>query len=187
MRKLSIFICAFLCGAVLAANRQPAQRVEVYFSPSNACEENIVKMIGDSRWEIDVAVYSLNNAAIVEALKDADRRGVKVRILTDRLQAAGKRSKVVELYRAGIDIKVHSKYKIEHNKFAVFDRKTAVTGSYNWTEPASQKNSENCVFIFRDQEAVNNFAQRFAWLWQLNSREKSERWFEERRALAKAD
>lgn len=186
MRKLSILICVFLCGAVLAAGFQPAGSVEVYFSPSNACEESIVKMINGSRREIDVAVYSLNNADIVEALKEADRRGVKVRILTDRLQAAGRSSKVRELYRAGVNIRVHSKHKIEHNKFAVFDGETAVTGSYNWTEPATGKNSENCIF-FHDGAAVAAFSERFVWLWSVNTKEKSDRWFAKKEALAKAD
>ena len=126
--------CQFLFVFFFAGRRwRPNKSVEVYFSPSNACEENIVKMINGSRQEVDVAVYSLNNTDIVEALKEADRRGVKVRILTDRLQAAGRSSKVRDLYRAGVNIRVHSKHKIEHNKFAVFDGETAVTGSYNWT------------------------------------------------------
>lgn len=186
MRKLSILICVFLCGAALAAGFRPAGSVEVYFSPSNACEESIVKMINGSRREIDVAVYSLNNADIVEALKEADRRGVKVRILTDRLQAAGRSSKVRELFRAGVNIRVHSKHKIEHNKFAVFDGQTAVTGSYNWTEPATGKNSENCIFL-SDRSAVAAFAERFVWLWSVNTKEKSDRWFAKKEALAKAD
>lgn len=186
MQKLSILICIFLCAAALAAGRQPDKGVEVYFSPSNACEDNIVKMINGSRREIDVAVYSLNNEDIVTALKDADRRGVKVRILTDRLQAAGRSSKVRELFRAGVNIRVHSKHKIEHNKFAVFDGQTAVTGSYNWTEPATGKNSENCIFL-REQSAVAAFAERFVWLWSVNTKEKSDRWFVKKEALAKAD
>lgn len=69
------------------------------------------------------------------------------RILTDRLQAGIKTSKVQELYNFGIKIHVNSKYKIEHNKFAVFDLKNVITGSYNWTETASNKNSENCLFF----------------------------------------
>ena len=180
MRKLSVFICFLLWS-------MPALAAEVYFSPSTKCESNIIALIDGSEKRVDVAVYALNNVDITEALKRAERRGVKVRILTDRLQAANKRSKVMELYDAGVNIRVHSKHKIEHNKFAVFDGKTAVTGSYNWTEPATEKNSENCIFIYRDREAVEAFARRFAWLWKVNTKKKSDKWFERKKALSKAD
>lgn len=91
----------------------------VFFSPSSQCEDEIIRLINQSQNNIDIAVYAINNDNIIAALKQAKDRGVKIRILTDRLQASGKSSKVRELYAFGFDIKVHSKYKIEHNKFAI--------------------------------------------------------------------
>ena len=97
----------------------PAVAVEIYFSPGRACENQIVRAINDSKSNMVVAVYSINNPRIVDALKSAHSRGVKMRILTDRVQAAGRSSRVLELVSAGLDIRVHSKHKIEHNKFGV--------------------------------------------------------------------
>ena len=115
----------------------------VYFSPSLKCENSIIKLINEAQENIDVVVYAINNDNIVEALKSAYDKGVKIKILTDKTQASSKHSKVLELYQYGINIRVHSKHKIEHNKFAVFDSKKATSGSYNWTNPATSKNSEN--------------------------------------------
>lgn len=154
--------------------------LQIFFSPSNRCENSIIKLINQSEERIDVVVYAINNDDIVEALKKAQNRGVKIRILTDRLQASNKYSKVRELYNYGINIRVHSKHKIEHNKFAVFDNNVAMTGSYNWTNPATEKNSENCVFFFRDRDAIEKYQNRFEYLWQINTKTKSDKWFEKK-------
>ena len=176
MKKI-FCVLLVLCLMPFAVNA----KVEVYFSPSNKCEKGIVEAIDDADTEIEAAVYAINNDNIVEALKKAHDRGVKIKILTDRLQAANKSSKVKELYDYGINIRVHSKHKIEHNKFAVFDNESVVTGSYNWTNPATNKNSENCVFFIRDKDAVEEYDNRFKYLWQINTKKKSDLWFKKKK------
>lgn len=156
-----------------------ADELKVFFSPSLKCETKIVDLINKSEERIDAAIYAVNNDEIVCALKKAYDRGVKIRILTDRLQASNKSSKVRELYNYGINIRVHSKFKIEHNKFAVFDNKIASSGSYNWTNPASDKNSENCIFFIRNKQAVREFQDRFNYLWRINTKTKSDKWFDQ--------
>ena len=148
-----------------------------FFTPSKKCETSIVKHIENAKISIDAAVYAINNKNIVGALKKAHKRGVKIRILTDRLQAGIKTSKVQELYNFGIKIRVNSKYKIELNKVAVFNLKNVITGSYNWTETASNKNSENCLFFNRNKKTVQEYYNRFNYLWQVNSKRKSDLWF----------
>ncbi len=154
--------------------------VEIAFTPSDECENKIVNLINNSKNSIDVAVYSINNTDIVEAIKLAHDRKIKLRILTDKLQATGKYSKVMELYKYGVNIRVHSKNKIEHNKFAIFDSNVVSTGSFNWTNAASDKNSENCLFLIKEPDNIKAYKDRFEELWSVNSEEKSKRWFAKR-------
>lgn len=151
-------------------------QLEVNFTPSLSCEQRIIELIDESQQSVDVAVYSINNDNIVKALNNAHKRGVRVRILTDKTQAGKKSSKAVDMYRAGLDVKVNSAHKIEHNKFAVFDGSKVVTGSYNWTNPATDKNSENCLFILEQNQVVTDYQNRFNELWQKNQQEKSDEW-----------
>lgn len=154
-----------------------AAKVDIKFTPSSDCENTIVDFINNSQNNLEIAVYSINNVNIVNALKNAHDRGVQLKILTDRLQASSKYSKVIDLYKYGINIKINSKYKIEHNKFAIYDGVIASTGSFNWTNPASSKNSENCVFFTHDIATIEKYKSRFNQLWNANSQEKSDRWF----------
>lgn len=171
--KLLILIITAIWGASCSS-------LLVGFTPSSYCEDKIIELIDDSEESIDVAIYSINNQNIVDALTKAHGKGIKIRILTDRLQASGKFSRVKELWSKGLNIKVHSKFKIEHNKFAIYDGKTISTGSYNWTNPASSKNSENCIFISNDRKAVSEYQNRFDYLWKINSKQKSDKWFQKR-------
>ncbi|MBP5615256.1 MAG: phospholipase D family protein [Alphaproteobacteria bacterium] len=167
----------FLIFAMLLIKPVSAE-LEVHFTPSSECEDSIVHLIKTSQKTIDVAIYSINNDQIVSALKEAHNRGVYLRILTDRMQAASKSSKVLDLYQFGINIKVNSKFRIEHNKFAVFDAAKVSTGSFNWTNPASKKNSENCLFVTENPKVIVMYENRFNELWKLNSDIKSDNWFE---------
>lgn len=158
-------------------------KTEVLFTPSLQCENKIEQLIDKSKYSVDIVVYSINNTKLVEAIERAYQRGIKVRILTDRLQAAGKSSLVTHLYQQGINIRVHSVHKIEHNKFAIYDGNKVSTGSYNWTNPATHKNSENCLFIINNKQTIQDYQNRFNYLWQINKKSESDKWFAKRLKL----
>lgn len=161
-----------LWGLTLLCNITAFATVEVYFSPSTECEDRIVKAIEESRTEIMAAVYSVNNRKIAQALQAAKGRGVKVRLLTDAVQAASHSSLALPLLAQGLDVRLHSKFKIEHNKFGIYDGKLVSTGSFNWTGPAARSNSENCVFL-DDSATLAKFKERFEFLWNKNTADGS--------------
>lgn len=171
LKKVFLFLFVLVAFGVKAENL-------VYFSPKGNCEKMIVNRINSAEKTIDAAVYSINNDNIVNSLIEAKKRGVKVRILTDKTQAKGISSKVKYLYDNGINIRVHSQFKIEHNKFAVYDKVKGSTGSFNWTNPAEKKNSENCIFFDNEDGSVSKYLKRFEYLWQINTKHKSKDWIE---------
>jgi len=143
-----------------------ASWIRIYFTPGPDCENNIIEQLNGAKKQIDIAVYSITNRRIAAAIIAAKDRGLKVTVITDRLQSAGKGSLAGELESAGIPLRRNTGvHKIMHNKFAVFDGKDIVTGSYNWTAAASAHNAENCLF-FR-QPDTKSFSKKFAELWQL--------------------
>lgn len=143
---------------------------------TNKCEKEIIKLINNSTETIDIAVYSINNLNIIDQLIKAKDKGVKIRILTDRIQAFGNSSKVKLLHDTGFDIKIHSKDRIMHHKFAIFDNKSAVEGSFNWTYSAANKNAEDCN-VFDKEEDIKVLQRRFKKLWKINSKDISECYF----------
>ena len=169
--KVLVFLALFQFSLSLHA------KTRIYFSPKGKCEEKIVELIDRSQKSLRIVIYSMTNQPIIMALYKAKARGVDVQILADRLQAAGRSSKVLDLHKAGFKIKVHSKYKIEHNKFVIADDRVMETGSFNFTNSAQHVNSENCMF-FTQKSVIGPFLKRFHELWKLNTREASEEYIQ---------
>ena len=137
--------------------------IEAYFTPGTECEDRIIAELGRAD-KIDIAVYSITNPKIANAIIAAHRRGARVRIVTDRTMARHKSSMIDELAAAGIPVRTNRRHKIEHNKFAVFDNRRMVTGSYNWTTTATKYNSENCIFL---PHPAQEYTKRFEVLWRM--------------------
>lgn len=120
-----------------------------------------------SRTSIDVAVYHLTSGELAAALRDAQRRGVKIRIVTDAQQADQQHSEIPFLYRHQVPIRVLGGGRgqgLMHHKFAVFDGHLVVTGSYNWTASAERYNRENLV-VLEDPLVTKRFQEEFNRLW----------------------
>ena len=154
----------FLCFVFLLFCNSAFTKVEVYFSPSKACENAIISNINSSKYEIKIAIYDFTNKRIAKAVERAKERGILVRILTDKGQGKKKDSQIRKLAVKGVLVKYSSGEGLQHNKFAVFDNKKVLTGSANWTYSAFSKNSENCIFL-DDIEVVSKFSYRFDELW----------------------
>lgn len=88
------------------------------------------------------AMYSFTNPSIAEALVAAQQRGVAVRGVLDREQAAGPLSMAHALRVAGLDVRLDGRSGLMHDKAWVADGKTTGLGSYNWTFSAQHSNVE---------------------------------------------
>ena len=139
-----------------------------YFSDSDRVADRIIAAINHTKSSLDLAIFDLTHPAITAALEDAQRRGVRIRIVADQRQAEGTHSEIPFLTQRGIPVRRSRGYQgdrsLMHNKFAVFDSRLAVTGSFNWTTSADSYNFENAVFI-SDPAAVARFAEAFERLW----------------------
>lgn len=173
--RFSLFLSLMLCASF------PAFAANV-LDQGRGCEKRLVSLINETRDTIDAAVYAVNRESIVNALVKAHDRGVAVRLLTDRAQlAALKDTGVIDrLAAAGIEVRAHTSKGLMHVKIAVFDGKSAISGSFNWTDSAVERNSEVCNLFINDPDYAAQHQRLFNRLWRQNSREKSDRWLKMR-------
>ncbi|HSV96036.1 MAG TPA: phospholipase D-like domain-containing protein [Spirochaetota bacterium] len=92
------------------------------------------------------AFYDISDEVIAAELVKAHRRGVDVRIATER-DNAGKTA-LRSLAEAGIPITTDSGPGLMHHKFAVADGAFVWTGSYNLTLNDARKNDNNAIAIY---------------------------------------
>ena len=143
--------------------KQPMARA--VFSPGTACVERITQLFDSARNKVDVCVFTITDDRISKAILAAHRRGVRIRLITDNDKAMDTGSDVDHLADAGIPVVVDRTEHHMHHKFAIFDARVLVTGSYNWTRSAASYNQENIVVV-EDQRLVSAFSGEFTNLWR---------------------
>ena len=161
-------------------------RAEAFVLKEEACEKKLVELIDGATDYIDVSVYAINNKKLIDALIAAHQRGVKMRILTDKLQAAGGSSRIWDLIAAGVPLRVHTHKRIMHTKVAIYDGVSVSSGSLNWTEPAVRKNEEVCDIFVNAPDYAQQHPALFNQRWNDNPQEKSDEWIKEKLEERKA-
>jgi phosphatidylserine/phosphatidylglycerophosphate/cardiolipin synthase-like enzyme len=117
--------------------------VTVCFTPGVNCTDAIVQALSEAKRTILVHAYSFTSAPIAKALLDAHTRGVQVQVILDKSQRSEKYSSADFLANQGVPTMIDANHAIAHNKVIVIDGETVVTGSFNFTKAAQDKNAEN--------------------------------------------
>lgn len=145
---------------------------QVYFCPEDFCSEQLISQINSANKTIDIAIYSFTHDGIAEAIIGAKNRGVKVRVVFDYLQAAGQYSVDELIESEGIEIKIRKQTGAMHNKFCVIDGEKVLTGSFNYSSNADEKNDENLILLI-DEELAKAYSSEFEEIWS-QSKTRSE-------------
>lgn len=159
--KLPLVIIVFLAGIAIGVGYnevyQPptawqsvqtsTDRINVCFTPPSGCGSLIAQEIAKAKDSIYVQAFGLTSQKIVDQLIQAKQNGVQVRVLLDRSNLNDKYSKMNELKRAGIEVSIDKVPGIAHNKIMIIDKNKVITGSFNFTNAADNRNAENVLFI----------------------------------------
>jgi len=135
-------------------------RPSVCFTPGGDCTERIVNAINAAREEVLVQAYSFTSPPIARALEEAQRRSVRVRIIVDDSQLTERYSQADEVARAGLEVWVDDPAGIAHSKVMVIDRLAVITGSFNFSRSAQERNAEN-LMVLRDPELAGQYAENW--------------------------
>jgi mitochondrial cardiolipin hydrolase len=136
-----------------------------YFSPGDACLAAILGQLGKARSSLDICVFTITDDRITRAILDAhERKGVRVRVITDNDKQYDGGSDIERLRRAGVALKVDETEHHMHHKFVIVDGGTLLNGSYNWTRSASAFNEENLI-VSSEPSLVAAFVRQFTALW----------------------
>jgi phosphatidylserine/phosphatidylglycerophosphate/cardiolipin synthase-like enzyme len=159
---LSVFIALQLISLpAIGTPIQSTGTVEVFFSPNCGVTESIVREISKARSEVLVQAYSFTSKPIAKALLDAHKRGVKVIAVLDKSQRREKYTGATFLANAGIPVLIDDQHAIAHNKIIIIDRQTLITGSFNFTKAAEERNAENLLVLKGNPQLVEKYLKNF--------------------------
>jgi hypothetical protein len=151
--------------AVAFAFTQPpsvfaAEPPEIHYAPVENLERFDVALLRAARSNIDLAAYVLTDRPIIDALIDAHRRGVAVRIVLD----PSERSDLDRLREISADVRISPPGPFMHLKSYTIDSALLRSGSANLTA-SGLKQQDNDLLVIRDPAAAQAFEARFAQIW----------------------
>ncbi|MEW6543240.1 MAG: phospholipase D-like domain-containing protein [Nitrospirota bacterium] len=143
-----------------------AATVEIYYAPEDLPGDRLVSLYQKARRYIYVAVYGLTYPPAVKALVSAKKRGVDVRVLTDRgkLDDPKQRAALETLRLAGIPIKVNQHDGLMHLKQVVADDEVNTSGSMNQTTSGHRYNDER-LDVITDPVTSAKARDKFLSMW----------------------
>jgi phosphatidylserine/phosphatidylglycerophosphate/cardiolipin synthase-like enzyme len=154
-------IRAILLVAALSSVPSTATELAPCFTPGENCTREIVDEIDSARVSLLVQAYEFTSYPIINAIVRANDRGVDVSIIldqdNDRAKRSGQESIAAHLIAHGLFVMIDNRH-IAHNKVMVIDGQDVITGSFNFTVAAQDRNAEN-VLIIRDNPVI---AQAYA-------------------------
>ena len=138
---------------------------ECYFFPNAANEQRVVNMFRTCKKTLDLAIFTFTRDSICQAIVEAHQRGIKIRCIGDDGNSKVRGSDVRLLASLGIPCKTDNNLRFHmHNKMAILDNSVVITGSFNWTNQAVNKNQENILFL-EDKNIANQYTQYYNELW----------------------
>jgi phosphatidylserine/phosphatidylglycerophosphate/cardiolipin synthase-like enzyme len=169
----SLLICSTVGIIVNAATATPktitttAGTVQYYFPRAGQAPEPVlVSLISSAKTSVDMAIYSITDQNIANALIADEKRGVKVEVISDKTESGNKYQKAVlnTLKAAKIPVKINHHSGLMHLKVTIVDKSTVTTGSFNYSASAETENDEVFV-VLNNTSAVSDFTTEFTTMW----------------------
>ena len=155
---LKMFFSNVTVGTMVAHN-------EAYFAD---IERRIIDALDKAEATINVCVAWFTNPRLRDKLIEKKKEGVEVKVII--YKDGVNHSKGVDLSEL-----THKEYRgerggIMHEKFCVIDNVITISGSYNWTLNAENKNDEDASFRFEDHKFASKYTRRFNEMWNRDGK-----------------
>lgn len=143
------------------------EMIKTYFAPDDDTEKVFLDFIQGTKEHLRIAVYGLHLPPLIDALIELHHAGKDVAIVCDHTQARGtaENPEIHQLLASGIPLLegTSSKHKIMHHKFAVRDKVSVLSGSWNFSQSASEEN--NYFDIIESPERSDLFLSKWQEMW----------------------
>ncbi|MBE9231901.1 DUF655 domain-containing protein [Cuspidothrix issatschenkoi LEGE 03284] len=149
-------------------------KITIHFSPtspsqpwSNSTNGLIAKTLSASTKTVDLALFVFSDQKLANILEERHNQNVQIRALIESQFAYHSYSEVLDMM--GFALSDNCKYEVDnrpwknpistvgvpilakgdslHDKFAVIDNQTVITGSHNWSQAANNGNDETLIVI----------------------------------------
>ncbi|MBI2144927.1 DUF1669 domain-containing protein [Candidatus Woesearchaeota archaeon] len=134
--------------------------VEVYFCPYDDCVKAVKREIAMANGSVMFASYSFTHPGIANELIIKAAENVTITGVMEKSGSGSEYSKYAVMAANGINVRLEQSRRLMHHKFFVIDNETVITGSFNPTRNAAERNDEN-IIIIRNGNIAAEYAEEF--------------------------
>jgi phosphatidylserine/phosphatidylglycerophosphate/cardiolipin synthase-like enzyme len=130
------------------------------FCPEDQCKDNVIRTLNSAEESIYFMIFSFTDADVANVLAAKKDLGLDVKGIVEAKRVTMQYEQYNNLIEKGVFvIKDDNKYTLHHKVFIV-DNQTVITGSYNPTNAANEKNDEN-ILIINDRDIAKLYLEEF--------------------------
>jgi len=142
-------------------------RVDNYFSPDDHVLTAVYNVLSGAKKSIYFLAFSFTSNELGDIIREKATKGLDIKGVMDREQIASNSGTEFDPFKqAGLDVRIDGNDGLMHHKVFIIDGKIVVTGSYNFSKSAEEKNDENIIIIYNEQIA-RQFIQEFERVYKL--------------------
>ncbi len=143
-----------------ASFTQDGVPIEIYFAAEDDVVGEILAEINGASRIIRFMTFSFTRDDIGQALLAQAANGVQVVGVFETTGSETQYSEMPRLLCAGLDVRQDGNRGVLHHKVFIIDDSTVLTGSFNFSNNATQSNDENLVII-RNADIADLYIQEF--------------------------
>lgn len=144
------------------------------FSPRDNIRKTIIDYINAEKEGIICAAFRLTDPLITKAFLLAAERGIKLTFIIDKEGLSSMHSKALNILNIGVPVYIYPPITsldnaliqgLMHNKIILLvSQKIILTGSFNFTKSAQDKNRENIIVIKNNNNIFNQYFNELQFL-----------------------
>lgn len=140
--------------------------IQTYFSPKGGTKQAILQTLAKAQQSIRFMAFSVTDVDIQKLLVQKAREGVQVEGIFDGCMIS-QYSVFQDLLTKNIPVMIDGNQALMHSKVFIVDRQAVITGSYNFSKSAEERNNENTLII-SSKKIAGFYEQEFARLKQAS-------------------
>jgi len=136
------------------------ERIEVFFAPQDKISQQLADLLGTAKESIHILAYIFTSDPLAQSIAVRGEAGVEIQGIFEKDQLNSSGNDYPRFLESGYDVHLDTNPGLMHHKVIIIDGEVVVTGSYNFTLSADEKNDEN-LLIIHDPQIAALFEQEF--------------------------
>ena len=140
--------------------------IQVYFSPEDDVLNRIIPIVANAQSNIRFLAFSFTDYPLAQAMIDRYASGVDVAGVYEKTGSETEGAELKTFICGHVPVRQDGNPRFLHDKVIVVDNRIVITGSFNFSNNATDNNDEN-VIIIDNPEIASLFMQEFDRVWSI--------------------